>query len=141
MMRGMRGGRHSWALWALIGAPGLGACATTQTVRTTPARIALVTTTEASRCWQVLEGGEPYGWVVRFEGTDGPGHEYYSVRNLHHQELGTLDEQGRAWRFVPHQREAEWVWTGTVLEGTRLILGLGTDAELEEAPLDELRTR
>ena len=123
---------------ALIGTLGLGACETTQTVRITPAGVGLVTATEASRCWKVLEHGEPQGWVVRFEGPGGPGHEYYSVRNLHHQELGTLDEQGRAWRFVPHEREAEWVATGTVLEGTRLILELGFEAELEEMPLAEL---
>ena len=139
----MRAARDGWRLWALAVLLGLCACETTRTVRMTPAQIALVTATEASRCWLVLAGGEQHGWVVLFQDPanhEDPGREYYSVRNLHHQELGTLDQQGRAWRFVPHQREAEWVWTGTVLAGTRRILGLGADAELEELPLSDLRT-
>lgn len=135
--------RHSWRFWALAGALVLGACETTETVRLTPAGVALVTATEPSRCWLLMEDGERQGWVVLFEDTQdsqGSGREYYSVRNLHHQELGTLDGQGRAWRFVPHEREAEWVWTGTLLEGARLILEVGPEAELEEMPLAELST-
>ena len=133
--------RHKWMPWAVAAllALGLEACETSHSTRIVPPGVALVTKTEATRCWLVIEAGERRGWVVQFEDPQDAEREYFSVRNLHHQELGTLDDLGRAWRFVPHGREAEWIGTGTVLEGARGILDLGSEVELEEVPLSELR--
>ena len=33
------------------------------------------------------------------------------------QDLGMIDTLGRAWRYRPHTREAEWLTTGTVVQG------------------------
>ena len=51
------------------------------------------------------------------------------MRNPWQQELGTIDAQGRAWRFVPHEREARWVGTGTLAEGARAILAEAAPVE------------
>ena len=78
------------------------------------------------RRWQVLRGDELVGIVLRFcakQRGDSAGRQYYSVRNGLHQELGTIDGLGRAWRFEPHESEPRWVATGTLAEGVRAILG------------------
>ena len=87
----------------------------------------------ATSTWGDLLDGEVALLRETAEGAEDA--EYYSVRNAYHQELGSLDEHGRAWRFVPHQREAEWVGTGTLVEGARKILELGPGADLEEVEL------
>jgi hypothetical protein len=73
------------------------------------------------------------------EDPSAPAHHYYSVRNALEQELGSIDAQGRAWRFEVHQRDAHLVATGTLLDGARAILGLGATAQLVDQPLEMLR--
>jgi hypothetical protein len=71
---------------------------------------------------------------VRFEDESAPEHTFFSVRNERHQELGMIDRLGRAFRYRPHERDPEWLGTGTVLDGTRRILGAGTAlVEVERA--------
>lgn len=140
MFKVMDGTRWRLVGWCVLGSLGLGACETTHTTNFAAPHIAMVTKTEPIRGWALIVDGERQGWVVMFRNPEDESAEYYSVRNVYHQELGTLDHHGRAWRFVPHQREAEWLGTGTVLEGARRILEFGPEAELEEVPLSELRT-
>ncbi len=94
------------------------------------------------RAWNVNEAKQLIGFVVLFadpERANDPTTQVYSVRNPFHQELGSLDGFGRAYRQVPHQREATLIGTGTVLEGARKILGAGPGSELVEISLDTLR--
>lgn len=102
---------------------------------------AVITRTEAVRAWIVMDGNESVGTVVMYakaENLDDPTQQFYSVRNSLHQELGTVDGLGRAWRFVPHQRDPDWTTSGSVVQGARAILGAGSDAELVEVSLEEL---
>ena len=99
---------------------------------------AVIAHASASRAWAVFDGGRLVGSVVRY---DEPGRRHrflYTVRNVHSQDLGMVDDQGRAYRNRPHA-EAEWVGTGTVLGGVRTILELGPEAEIREVSVDELR--
>lgn len=94
---------------------------------TTPAGIdlAVARAMQPVRAWRASAGGRALGTVVLYEASvdpDAPTGRYYSVRNGFQQELGTIDAQGRAWRFVPHQREAVWVATGTLAAGVAAIL-------------------
>lgn len=102
---------------------------------------AIVSSAEPVRAWKVVAGGRELGAVVQFDGSEGAG-RYYSVRNPWQQELGTIDAMGRAWRFVPHEREARWVATGTLAEGATAILAAAVreapPAELVEVPLAAL---
>ncbi len=103
---------------------------------------AIATRTAPTRAWKVVADGEALGVVVLYAdaGEDGlAARQYYSVRNGWHQELGTVDALGRAYRHVPHEREARWVGTGTLLEGTRAVLGAGPSTKLVEVPIRELR--
>jgi hypothetical protein len=121
--------------WLLAAA----ACGCTTTVVTSPAGIgrAVVLEAEPVRAWKLVVAGKELGAVVQFETQDGAG-RYFSVRNRAQQELGTIDAQGRAWRFVPHEREALWVATGTLAEGARSILSASADAGLVEVPIEAL---
>ena len=79
---------------------------------------ALIVRSEALRAWKVVENDEDLGSVVLYarpEEEHQPRRQFYAVRNPHGQELGTIDGLGRAWHFVPHQREPDWVTTGTVV--------------------------
>jgi len=103
---------------------------------------AVIVRSAALRAWVVLDAGEEVGAVVLYarpEEEDQPRRQFYAVRNPHGQELGSIDGLGRAWRLVPHQREPDWITTGTVLEGAQAILGSSPDTELLEVPVDELR--
>ena len=94
------------------------------------------------RAWKVTEASQVIGSVVLFSDPDRPNDpstQFYSVRNPFQQELGSLDGFGRAYRFIPHQREATLLGTGTVLEGARKILGAGPGCALVEISLDTLR--
>jgi hypothetical protein len=103
---------------------------------------AVIVRSDALRAWRVVDAGEEVGTVVLYarpDEEDQPRRQFYAVRNPYGQELGSIDGLGRAWRFVPHQREPDWVTTGTVREGARAILGCGPETELVEVPVDELR--
>ncbi len=130
---------------AMVLAVGLalaGACTTTQTVQ--PAGLDLqrvILNGEALRAWRLSSADHTLGYVVLFGDPRAPERVHqviYSVRNPWQQELGTIDGLGRAWRFVPHQREAEWLKTGTVLGGARAILAAPAEAAFEEIPLEAI---
>ena len=90
------------------------------------------------QAWRVVEAGETIGFVVRFADPVTPARCLYSVRNELQQELGTIDELGRASRFVPHQREMQWVCTSTLTQGTASLLGASAEASLEAVELGQL---
>ncbi len=115
------------------------ACTTTRETATPNADSALVQVLDPAGAWRVMQDGELRGYVVRFVDRVIPTRCSYSVRNELQQELGTIDELGRAWRFVPHQREAQWVCTATLSQGAARLLGLGAEGRLEEVSLDALR--
>lgn len=83
---------------------------------------ALVRTAPPSGLWNVVEDGELRGTAVLFEGEVPHADTTYVVRNAWGQDLGLVDGLGRAWRFTPHGTEADWVGTGSVLEGVASIL-------------------
>jgi len=123
-------------------APG---CKTTTETAPAGLHLAVVRTGQPVRAWKLVSAGSELGAVVQFdapEDPDAPVGRFYSVRNPWQQELGTIDAQGRAWRFVPHEREARWVATGTLLDGACAILlpdgHAGPPAELIEVPLEAL---
>jgi hypothetical protein len=124
-------------LVAAISALGLAAligCRTTSRTTSAIASEAVVSTGAVSGLWQVLDDGRAVGFLVRFEDESAPEHTFFSVRNERHQELGMIDRLGRAFRYRPHERDPEWLGTGTVLDGTRRILGAGTAlVEVERA--------
>lgn len=132
------GGRATRAALALaLGlAPALGACTTSTTTRE-PAGIdrAVLTPVPAVRAWVVLDQGETSGSVVRYAERGLDGRFLYVVRNLWDQDLGVVDELGRAWRRVPHG-EDRWIGTGTVAEGVRRILELGANCALSEQTIE-----
>ena len=88
-----------------------------------------------ARAWELREDGLLVGHVVLFDAQDDSGHLYYSVRNSWQQELGLVDELGRIWRFRPFEEEPEWMGSGSVVEGARLILEQGPAAALHEVEL------
>jgi hypothetical protein len=51
-----------------------------------------------------------------------------------------IDLQGRAWRYRPHRREPEWLGTGTILKGARLVLGGGAASRMVEIGLEKLES-
>lgn len=114
---------------------GLASCVqTTLTEVGSHAPTSWIRTGQSERTWAVHDRGEPVGWVVSFGSDDELAASFFSVRNEHHQELGVVDALGSAWRYRPHQMEAERVATGTVIEGVRAILGTSSEAVLEELP-------
>ncbi|MCP5021825.1 MAG: hypothetical protein GY930_08600 [bacterium] len=92
---------------------------------------------KAQDSWKVLEGSELRGFLVRFEESTAEGSVLLSVRNRHNQDLGWIDQLGRAWRYRPHE-DPEWVSTGSTVQGVRGILGLGEGVHLQGCALDEL---
>lgn len=90
-----------------------------------------------SRAWIVSEGGETAGSVVRYSERGSDGRFLYVVRNIWDQDLGVIDERGRAWRRIPHE-EDRWIGTGTVVQGVRQILDAGPGAQMIERAIDEV---
>ncbi len=88
--------------------------------------------------WQVVDGEAIVGWVVRYETAIAGDRAYFSVRNVHQQELGVVDLDGRAWRYRAHQRESEWLGTGTIAGGARGILSVSEKARLVPVALERL---
>ena len=105
-----------------------GSCETTRETSAAGTHLAVVQAAEPARAWRVLAGDRELGSVVMYAAgeTEGPTGRFYSVRNPWQQELGTVDALGRAFRFVPHEREARWVATGTLAECAAAILAAPT---------------
>lgn len=117
----------------------LSACTTTRELTPADADAAVIQRLDVDRAWRVLEGEALRGFVVRFADPKLPRRCSYSVRNELQQELGTIDEHGRAWRFVPHQREPDWVATSTLARGAAAILRADGDLKLEPVDVATLR--
>jgi hypothetical protein len=107
----------------------------------TPQRVArapvTATLSNPSRAWELVQDGKVLGTLVEFEELYG-GRRFFSVRNADQQELGLVDEHGRAWRFVPHARDSEWLGSGTIFEGARRILGTSRKLAVFEVDLETL---
>lgn len=88
-----------------------------------------------SRAWRVMAGEREIGCVVFFESTDWPEDSLYIVRNPWQQDLGVIDSKGRAYRYVPHLEEPQWVGTGTVAEGAARVLRADPPCTLVEMAL------
>ncbi|MEC7232910.1 MAG: hypothetical protein VX015_11925 [Planctomycetota bacterium] len=125
------------AAWAVL--PG---CMITTTQDPPGIERAVLTPVPAVRAWVVMEEGRVEGSVVRYAERGQGGRFLYVVRNVWDQDVGVVDELGRAWRRVPHQ-EDRWLSTGTVADGVRRILDLGRGCALSEQPIEavELATR
>ncbi len=119
------------------------ACACRTTVTSSPPGLAsaVVTHFQPVRAWDVVDGARHAGSVVRFQDPDREGRAWYSVRNEHRQEVGIVDVEGRAWRYRPHEREPEWLGSGTVLAGAGRILEAGPAATLVEVGVEEIAAR
>jgi hypothetical protein len=117
----------------------LALCACRTTTQSLPPNSdsAIVMRTTPVRAWELLDAGKRLGSVVRYE-TPDHAQAYFSVRNEHGQELGVVDIEGRAWRYRAHQREPDWLLTGTVVQGARAILEASPRAELLDVSLEAL---
>jgi hypothetical protein len=113
-------------------------CRTTSTSTTPNVSSAVIVRGKPHGAWQVVDADRLVGWVVRYETPDTGERAYYSVRNEHQQELGVVDVDGRAWRYRAHQREPDWLGTGTIAGGARAILGASAGARLEPIALERL---
>ena len=91
---------------------------------------AVVTHASAVFAWKLVDGGRMLGYVVRYATGETHSKTWYSVRNEHSQELGIVDADGRAWRYRAHQREPEWLGSGTVTQGASRILDASAVAEM-----------
>lgn len=89
------------------------------------------------RAWNVMSASGPVGVVVHFQAPGNKQEGFYSVRNQWSQDLGMIDQLGRAWAFKPHEREADWIGTGTLAAGAARILG-EDECELLEIELNQL---
>ncbi|MBI5361730.1 MAG: hypothetical protein HZA53_01035, partial [Planctomycetes bacterium] len=108
------------------------ACRTTSA--TAPAGLREVTATRAKlmQSFEVRSRAVLAGYVLRYASDEEPPRTYFVVRNREHQDLGLVDALGRAWCYRAHEREPEWITTGTVLQGARAILGVEADVVLVE---------
>jgi len=127
-------------LFALLAACGAGlgllpACRTTRTLQPAGLGDGVVQRATLMGSWDVHARGQLCGHLQRFETEEEPPRFFFHVQNLEHQDLGLVDAQGRAWRYRPHAREADWVATGTVAAAVAAILGVDGPVELvERAP-------
>lgn len=119
----------------------LGSCWTTRTTErmSVSAEPAVIRHATPTRAWSLGdEVDTPLGYVVLFEVAEEDQRAVYMVRNRWHQDLGMIDSLGRAWRYQLHEDEAEWIATGTVLDGARAILRAGEGSHLDEVDLPNL---
>lgn len=107
-----------------------GACRTTRTSQPAGLHESTIRQAALKQSWSVHAGAELCGYVQRFETDEVPPRFFFHVQNLERQDLGMIDSQGRAWRYRPHAREADWVATGTVAAAVAAILGWDGPVEL-----------
>lgn len=128
----------------LLCAAGLTSCILVEE-RTTSADPAPAIASMPGEAWTVLDATEAeLGFVVRFEEimpTQETPRAFFSVRNPHGQELGLVDELGRAWRYRPHVHDPDWISTGSISEGISAILDGGTAVRLQPIDLDTIKNR
>jgi hypothetical protein len=123
---------------ALSFAAALAGCRTETTHSPINLDAAVVSHARAVSAWEVWDQGRCAGSIVRYEDVDRPSRGYYSVRNRDQQALGMVDFDGRAWRYRPHQRDPDWLGTGTVAHATSWILGCSEACELVPVPLESV---
>ena len=125
---------------ALALAAGLAGCTSTQESQPVGLELNQPVHTEPARAWRLVANDTTLGYVVQFSDPDDdrPEHQFFSVRNPWQQELGTVDRFGRAWRFVPHSTDPEWLSTGTLLAGAVAILSAPPESALDDIPLSVL---
>ncbi len=116
------------------------ACQTTQVAGPVNADAGEPLEARPIEAWEAVAGGRAIGVVVRFAVETSPDEAWFSVRNPHQQELGLVDTRGRAWRYRPAAGDADWLGTGTVIEGVTQILAAPASLELFEVPLPTLIT-
>ncbi len=93
-----------------------------------------------THAFELVERGRVVGVVVEFVELGGD-RRFFSVRNDLQQELGLVDQDGRFWRYRAHgEEDAEWIGTGTVLQGAIRILEAHEGCELFEVDLELLST-
>lgn len=144
-LRSRRGAANSRATMILrlvlillaIGAT-LAACRTTTSTSPSSAPNAVITRTAAVRAWEVWSANQCVGSVVRYEDPTDATRAFYAVRNTSQQDLGVVDLEGRAWRYQPHARDAEWLGTGTVAQGVARILHVDGACTLKEVAVESL---
>ena len=122
-------------LLGVLGLFSLGACITSTSSQPVGLDRAIITSIPVSRAWVVQESAKTVGSVVRYSERGSDGRFLYVVRNLWDQDLGVIDEQGRAWRRVPHEDD-HWIGTGTIVQGVRQILDTGPDTQMLELPIE-----
>lgn len=98
---------------------------------------AMVARGSARAAWRVVDGDAIAGSVLRYQ-EDGGSRTWFSVRNSWSQELGIVDSDGRAWRHRAHEREPDWLGTGTIADGARRILAASPNAKLVACAPSEL---
>lgn len=125
------------ALLATLASLPLAACMTTTTLDPAGLDRAVLSPVPAVRAWVVIDQGDIVGSVVRYAERGQDGRFLYIVRNIWDQDLGTVDELGRAWRRVPH-RDDEWIGTGTVADGVRRILESTDVASMSERAIEDV---
>lgn len=119
----------------------LAACRTTTTSTPPGLAQAVVLRSHAAQAWDVVDGQEVRGSVVRFAEPGAHGRAWFSVRNAWAQEVGIVDVEGRAWRHRPHQPEPEWLGTGTVAAGAARILAAPESSRLVEVEVGRVAER
>lgn len=132
----------SWAL-ALLSCV-LSACQTVELRESAGVLDSPPVTSAAAVGFELRCGGKRCGTLIHYQ-EQGPTsssarRSFYSVRNELDQAIGLIDVHGRAYRFRPHQAEAEWLGTGTVLEGAQRVLGSSGACELVELSLEQLHS-
>lgn len=124
--------RRSLAALVALLATVAGACrTTTSTLPPSPSRLA-ATHSVATAAWELRDGSDVVGRVLRMDTVEAAPRTVFVVQNPEGQDLGLIDALGRAWRYRAHEREPDWIATGTVVQGARAILGASESAELVE---------
>jgi hypothetical protein len=114
------------------------ACRTTVSTSPPSTPNAVVTRTVAIRAWQVWNASACLGSVVRYEDPADAARAFYAVRNTEQQDLGVVDLEGRAWRYMAHEHDPAWLGTGTVVQGAARILGGDETCTLREVAVESL---
>lgn len=104
----------------------------TETTTSPPVHETEIAYATLEQIWEVREGSQLLGFVVRFGEPEQEEQGFFSVRNPNHQELGMIDWQGRSYRYHAHEPDPTWLGTGTIKEGVRRILDAGGGLELVE---------